>query len=240
MGVPASPEACKNRILAQLPEKEYLALSADMVRVPTRSRAVLFERDKQIKYVYFPLSGGHSVISQMKDGSAVEVGTIGNEGFSCIDVLTGAGWAAETVICQIPGESLRLPLESFTNAIKGETVLRRLSYQYLQAYLSQISQSVACNRLHSTEERLARWILISHDRVEGNEFHITQEFLAVMLGVHRPSVTVVSKTFQQAGLITYNRGTVTILNRKGLEDACCECYAAVRNKVHHALGVALG
>jgi CRP-like cAMP-binding protein len=118
-------------------------------------------------------------------------------------------------------------------------VLRKLVYRYLQAYLSQVSQSVACNRLHSTEERFARWLLISHDRVDGDVFHITQEFLANMLGVHRPSVTVVSKTFQQAGLITYNRGTVTVLDRKGLEAACCECYAVVRQKFQSAIGVAV-
>jgi hypothetical protein len=176
----------------------------------------------------------------MEDGAAVEVGTIGNEGMSTIDVLTGSKHATETTICQIPGDSLRMPVARFSEAIAAHKELRRICFRFLQAYLSQVSQSVAFNRLHSTEERYARWILISHDRVRGNQFQLSQEFLADMLGVHRPSVSLIAKRFRQAGLLDYRRGTVTVLDRAGLEAAVCECYAAVRKQFERVLGKSLG
>jgi CRP-like cAMP-binding protein len=175
----------------------------------------------------------------MEDGAAVEVGTVGNEGFSTVDLLTGSEIATETTICQIPGEALRMPTAKFMEAIAGDTPLRRITLRYLQAYLSQVSQSVACNRLHSIEQRFARWILISHDRVPGDELQLTQEFLADMLGVYRPSVSLVARTYQQAGLIKYTRGRITILDRAGLEEACCECYAVVRKNFERAIGRSL-
>jgi CRP-like cAMP-binding protein len=140
------------------------------------------------------------------------------------------------VTCQIPGEALKLPLARFREATDGKTALRDLVYRYLQAYLAQVSQSVACNRLHTTEERFAKWLLMNHDRVFGDEIQITQEFLASMLGVHRPSVSLIARSFQQLGLIRYSRGVVTILDREALEEASCECYAAVRKQFERALG----
>ncbi|WP_165973815.1 Crp/Fnr family transcriptional regulator [Paucimonas lemoignei] len=200
----------------------------------------MHERGNEIQHVYFPLSGGHSVLAIMEDGAAVEVGTIGNEGMSTIDVLTGSKYATETTICQIPGDSLRMPAARFSEAIEVHKELRRICFRFLQAYLSHVSQSVACNRLHSTEERYARWILISHDRVQGNQFQLSQEFMADMLGVHRPSVSLIAKRFQQAGLLDYKRGVVTVLDRAGLEATVCECYGAVRKQFERVLGKALG
>lgn len=238
--VPTVASRCNNLILSSLPEAEYQALLPDLEFFPTPLRTVLFERDGEIRHVYFPLSGCHSVLAIMEDGAAVEVGTVGNEGLSTVDILTGSVIATETTICQIPGDSLRIPAEKFQRAIAGNTELRRLSYRFLQAYLSHVSQSVACNRLHTTEERFARWILASHDRVHGDEFQLTQEFLADMLGVHRPNVTLVARRFQQAGLIDYRRGIIKILDRNGLEEATCECYAAVRKQFARALGKPVG
>lgn len=239
-GVPTTASACANLILASLPEAEYQALRPDLEFFPSPLRTVIFERDKEIRYVYFPLSGCHSVLAVMQDGAAVEVGTVGNEGLSTVDVLTGSTVATETTICQIPGESLRMPVGRFMQAIEDHRELRRLSFRFLQAYLSHVSQSVACNRLHTTEERFARWILASHDRVQGDEFQLTQEFLADMLGVHRPSVSLIARRFQQAGLIDYRHGIVKILDRAGLEDACCECYATVRKQFERIIGKPLG
>jgi CRP-like cAMP-binding protein len=236
MSIPAVAGECENYILSHLPENEYQAIRPHLERFPTPLRTIIFERNKEIEYTYFPLSGEHSVLAIMEDGAAVEVGTLGNEGMSTVDTLTGGMTAVETTICQIAGESLRMPVRKFMEALERLPEFKRLCYRYLQAYLSQVSQSVACNRLHSTEERFARWILMSHDRVKGDEFHITQEFLAIMLGVHRPSITLVARAFQQAGLIKYNRGTVTVVDREGLEEASCECYGVVKQQFLRILG----
>ncbi|NEX61933.1 Crp/Fnr family transcriptional regulator [Noviherbaspirillum galbum] len=239
-GVPVTAAACSNLILSQLPESEYQVLKPALEYFPTPSKTVLVRRDEEIRHVYFPLSGCHSVLAVMQNGAAVEVGTIGNEGMSTVDVLTGSTVATETTVCQIPGNSLRMPAEHFRRAMDGDGALRNLSFRFFRAYLSHVSQSVACNRLHTTEERFARWILASHDRVEGNEFQLTQEYLADMLGVHRPSVTLIARRFQQAGMLDYHRGIVTILDRKGLEEAACECYAQVRKQFARALGKPMG
>jgi CRP-like cAMP-binding protein len=240
MSVPASAKECGNFLLSMLPEAEYQSLKPHFELIGSPLKSVFYQRDQPIEYVYFPLSGEHSVLTFMENGSAAEVGMVGNEGFSTVEVLTGSDWALETVICQIPGETLRLPLTRFMEAIQGETKLRRLVYRYFQYYLAQVSQSVACNRLHTTEERFAKWMLMNHDRVPGDEIHITQEFLADMLGVHRPSVSLIARGFQQLGLIKYSRGVVTVLDRQGIEEASCECYAAVRKQYERALGRPVG
>lgn len=231
-----SVRQCPNHLLSLLPEDAYQAIRPHLELVPSPFKTVLFERDRPIEYTYFPCSGAHSILAIMQNGAAVEVGTVGNEGFSTIDLLTGSDVATETTICQIPGETLRMPAARFKEAIAGDTPLRRITMRYLQAYLSQVSQSVACNRLHTLEERFARWVLMSHDRVPGDEFQLTQEFLADMLGVHRPSVSLAASAFQRAGLLTYNRGVMTILDRAGLEDTCCECYFVVREHFRRSIG----
>ncbi len=233
-----SQQGCRNTLLARLPEEDYQALAPHLQLVPTPFNTVLFERDKPIDYVYFPCSGAHSVLAVMQDGAMVEVGTVGNEGLSTVEILIGGDVASERVVCQVPGESLRMPAAHFREAVAGDTPLRRLAHRYLQAYISQVSQSVACNRLHSIEERFARWVLMSHDRVPGDELQLTQEYLACMLGVHRPSVSLVARTFQQAGIIKYSRGVITMLDRPALEEACCECYFVVRSQFERILGVA--
>lgn len=240
MTVPATAAACPNFILSSLPEDEYQALRPHLEFFPTPLKTVLFERGKEIRYAYFPLSGAHSVLAIMEDGAAVEVGTVGYEGLSTVDLLTGSTQASETTICQVPGDSLRISAERFNEVLEQAPQLRRLCYRFLQAYLSQVSQSVACNRLHTTEERFARWILHSHDRARGETFQLTQEFLADMLGVHRPSISLIARSFQQAGLIRYSRGIITILDREGVEEACCECYGVVKRQFEIALGKSIG
>jgi CRP-like cAMP-binding protein len=227
--------SCENRLLALLPPQEYESLLPHLERIPTPFGMVLFERDKPLEYAYFPCSGCHSILAVMENGAAVEVGTVGHEGMSSVDLLLGSTVATETTVCQIPGESLRMPAARFLEAIAGESALRRTGMRYLQAYLTQVSQSVACNRLHTVEERFARWVLMSHDRVQQRDFQLTQEYLADMLGVHRPSVSLVARNFQQAGLIKYSRGTITILDRNGLEEACCECYGVTRRQYERLL-----
>lgn len=240
MDIPASPDACANALLARLPAPEYSNLYPFLEWTACPLKSTFYQRDQPIEHVYFPLSGEHSVLAIMENGTAVEVGTVGNEGFSPVDVLTGSRESLETVTCQIAGEALRMPIAPFMAAIEGNTELRKLVFRYLRAYLAQVSQSVACNRLHTIEERFAKWLLMNHDRVPGDEIHITQEFLADMLGVHRPSVSLIARQFQQLGLIRYSRGLVNILDRPGIEDASCECYGVVRKQFERALGVKVG
>lgn len=235
--VPQSAGQCSNRILSLLPEGEYQALLPALEFVETPLHFQVCERDQPIEYAYFPLSGEHSIVVTLIEGAAVEVGTVGYEGFSTVDLLLGANSATETIVCEIPGAALRMPTAHFKQCIEKDTQLRRLCLRYLQAYLAQVSQSVACNRFHAVEHRMARWLLMSHDRVQKDEFCLTQEYLATMLGVHRPSVTVAAGALQRAGFIKYTRGKVQILDREGLEGAACECYAVVKGYFEKILGV---
>jgi len=237
MEIPDSPDACANKLLARLPASEYRSLYPHLEWVPCPLKSTFYQRDQPLDHVYFPLSGEHSVLAIMQNGTAVEVGTVGNEGLSPVDILTGSEQSLETVTCQIAGDALKMPVAPFLAAITGDTELRRLAFRYLQAYLAQVSQAVACNRLHTIEERFAKWLLMNHDRVPGDDIHITQEFLADMLGVHRPSVSLIARHFQQLGLIKYSRGLVTILDRPAIEDASCECYGVVRKRFERALGI---
>lgn len=219
-----------NLLLDILNDDEYRELITCVQPLDMRRSDTIARRGAPLTHVYFPRTCVFSVLASMSDGSAVEVGTIGREGFVGIEVLAAGERWTETVICQIEGQSLRMPVAAFRKAIDGNTPLRRMAQRYLLRYLGLVSQSVACNRLHTIEARFARWILMTHDRVDGNELNLTQEFLAYMLGVQRPSISLVASAFQHAGLIRYHRGHVEILDRRGLEGASCECYAIVKEQ----------
>ena len=236
MSVPEHAADCSNLLLSRLPEDEYQRIRPHLEWVPCPLKSSFYLRGQPIDHVHFPLSGEHSVLAVMENGAPVEVGTVGFEGFSTVEALTGVRNALENVTCQIPGEALRMRLGPFLDAIEGRTALRDMVDRYLYAYLAQVSQAVACNRLHTTDERFAKWLLMCHDRVPGDDVHITQEFLADMLGVHRPSVSLIARGFQRLGLIRYSRGLVTILDRSGLEEASCECYQTVRSRFEQVLG----
>jgi len=225
-----------NLLLDVLSNDEYRELSPSLQMVDMHAADVIGQRGSVLTHVYFPIASAFSVLASLSDGSAVEVGTIGREGFVGIETLAGGEQWTETTICQIGGKSLRMPVADFNRSIGGDTALRRIAQRYLLLYLSLVSQSVACNRLHTIEARFARWILMTHDRVDGNEFNLTQQFLADMLGVQRPSVSLVASSFQHAGLIRYHRGHMEILDRQGLEGACCECYAVVKEQFNRLPG----
>lgn len=224
----AQARQCQNHLLSKLPDDEYRELLPLLDLMETRSKDVLYEQGKPIDHVYFPCTAAYSCTLVMEDGMMVEVGTTGNESFTGVELLLDATLATETVICQISGTSIRMRISDFRKAVGASMLLRKLLKGAGQAYLAQVSQSVACNRLHTLEARFACWLLITHDRTQGNEFHLTQEFMAAMLGVHRPSVSLIAGAFQQAGIIRYARGHMTILDRAKLEETSCECYKAVR------------
>jgi len=193
-------------------------------------KKVLYEPYKPIQYVYFIDCGVVSLVSIMEDGATVEVGTIGNEGMVGLPLFLGAGTTPHQTFVQVPGTATRIQAEVFKRVVSPNSFLHSLLQQYTQALFNQISQSAACNRLHSIEERCCRWLLMTHDRVESDQFELIQEFLAQMLGVRRAGVSVVAAMLQQAGLIRYSRGKMNILDRAGLEAGSCECYAIVKRE----------
>lgn len=226
-----------NHLLERLSDKQYEPLLSKLEIVQSKLKDVLYERNEPIPFVFFSSSAIYSNMIYMQDGAAIEVGTVGNEGFTPVELIMGATHATETAVCQVEGKGMRMTLDDFRDAVDGPTPLRHLCECYGQAYLSQVSQSVACNRLHHVEARFARWLLITHDRVQGNDFYLTQEFIAIMLGVHRPSVSVIAAEFQKEGVIQYNRGHMKILDRAQLEAKSCECYGAVRSQFKRLLGI---
>jgi CRP-like cAMP-binding protein len=217
-----------NRLLDQLPKEEYERLMPLLELVPLAAKQNLYGVNDPIRHVYFPKTGMVSVVILLEDGRQVESGTVGNEGLVGLPVVLGVGFSTHRVMCQVPGASLRLPASQFTEAIKHNPQLYSLLQRYVAASLRTTAQIVACNALHPVLERLCRWLLMIHDRVATGAFPITQEFLAEMLGVRRQTISIIAGTLQKAGLVSYRRGVVRILNRKGLEECACECYETMK------------
>jgi CRP-like cAMP-binding protein len=226
----ARVEFPNNRILHALPEAEQDRLIRSMETVALAIKTVLFEPGAPIEFVYFPISGVISLVTALQDGDIVEVATVGNEGIVGVPHVAG-GSLAVRAISQVAGSSLRMEAGTFLAEWERTGPLRDLVQNYLQALFGQVSQAAACNRLHSNEERLSRWLLMSHDRVGLDEFLITHEFLGQMLGSRRATVTLSAGLLQAAGLIRYHRGQVTILDREGLEGVSCECYRVIKTEL---------
>ena len=194
-------------------------------------RTVLFEPGGPIDAVYFPTDGVISLVTPLDSGAVVEVATVGNEGIVGVPLVLPAGGFAVRAITQVAGHGIRLDACVFVEWLEHSRPLQTLVERYTQALFGQIAQAAACNRLHSSEERLSRWLLMSHDRVEADDFMITQEFLGQMLGARRSTVSVSAGILQRAGLIRYTRGHVTIVDRDGLESVACECYAVIKREL---------
>jgi CRP-like cAMP-binding protein len=226
----------ENRLLAALPRNEYHRLRPHLVKVSLPLKDILYEANGPIPHVFFPLNGVVSLVIIMDGGIILEVGTIGNEGMVGTPVFLGSDSSPTRAISQVPGEALRMETKFFQKEMERRGRLFDLVQRYTQAMINQISQSTVCNHRHSVEKRMCRWLLMSHDRVGTDEFQLTQEFLAQMLGVRRPTVTAVAGTLQKAGLITYRRGRMTVLDRKRLEATSCECYEVVAKELDRLLG----
>ena len=197
---------------------------------------VLNEPHSSIEHVYFPIWGVISAVTVMQDGGSIEVATIGNEGMVGLTALLGNEESPNRMVVQVGGEAQRMEASVFRAETSKDSPLRRTMARYYTAFHNQISQAVACNGLHTVQRRCCRWVLMTHDRVEGDEFPLTHEFLSHMLGVRRVSVTEVLKLLQDAGLLRNQRGRVTVLDRAGLEKAACECYQSVRDEFDRLLG----
>jgi len=224
----------ENRLLGDLPGDEYDRLLPHLEKVSLPLRDILYEANKPITHVFFPLNGVVSLV--IKDGGfTLEVGIIGNDGLVGTPVFLGADRSPTQAIVQIPGEALRMEVKVFQKEMTRDGPLYGLVQRYTQTMINQISQSIVCNHRHSVEKRMCRWLLMSHDRVGADEFPLTHEFLAQMLGVCRPTVTAVAGTLHKSGLINYHRGRITVIERKGLEAASCECYKVVAKELARLL-----
>ena len=228
--------APRNRILARLPAEELEAMRATLTRVPLQLKQVVADVSQPIEHVYFCDDAIISVLSVMADGSAIESATVGNEGMVGVSLLLGVDRMALQAFVQVPGYAWRMDADAFAEAIARGGELPRLLGRYVIALITQMGQASGCNRKHTIEERCARWLLMTHDRVGRDEFVLTHHILSQMLGVRRATVTVAAGRFQRAGLIRYARGHVTIVDRAGLERAACECYHVVRAYYDRMLG----
>ena len=225
-----------NRLLAALPPDEAAHLLPQLVPVSLRHAERLYAAGELIPHVYFPTTALVSLMIVMEDGKEVEMAAVGREGMAGLPVALGSDTDGHVAITQIPGEALRLGAGAFRAALMEMPGLQRLLSRYALTLLTQAGQAAACNGLHAIAERCARWLLEAHDRVGADTFLLTQDFLAAMLGVRRPSVTIAAGMLQQAGLITYHRGRVTILDREGLEASACECYRAIMEETDRLIG----
>jgi CRP-like cAMP-binding protein len=219
----------RNALLEPLPDGELEAIAEVAEAVTLELREPIYEIGERIEHVVFPFDCVCSLVSVMEDGRSVEVGTVGREGFVGVPVLLEAGFTSEhRALAQIGGSALRLDAADFQRLVDEAGALRTMLHRYTLALLAQVAQASACNRLHSLEQRCARWMLMTHDRVGHDEFPLTQEFLAQMLGVRRAGVNEAQQALSNAGVISYARGILTILDRAGLERRSCQCYALIR------------
>jgi CRP-like cAMP-binding protein len=232
--------AVRNRLLAALPPDGFAALAPALQPVELDFKQVLHRPDRPIEAGYFLEGGMVSMLAPLEEGQTTEVGLIGREGLVGLPVVMGAESASTEALVQMPGTALRVPAAGLRDAFEASAALRAVVLSYAQAHHTQVAQTAACNGQHAVDERFARWMLMAHDRAGGDEFPMTQEFAAMMLGVRRAGVSVAAGTLQKAGVIDYAYGRVAVLDRAGLEAASCECYATVRRQYERLLGVDAG
>jgi CRP-like cAMP-binding protein len=232
----ASSDPAQNRLLARLTAVQYPRLFERLRPVPLAFKTVLYQPNGPIDYVYFPTRGVLSAIAIMANGDAIEVGTIGNEGVSGLAVLFGVEQSPTQVIVQVAGEALRIETAALQAEAMPGSPLQELLIRHHHAFHHQVAQSAACNGLHKVQQRACRWLLLTQDRVGSDVVPLTHEFLAIMLGVRRASVSEVLKPLQDQGLVRSDRSKFTILDRPGLEAACCECYRNIVEAYRQLLG----
>ncbi len=226
-----------NRLIMMLPPECQERLRPLLTPVTLEYRKPLYEAGERIENVFFLYEGVASLVSTMMNGDAAEVGTIGNEGFVGYPVLMGDTTAGPTnVYIQVPGSGVYMPAATFRREVDDNATFRHVLLRYGHAFFNQVAQSAACAHLHKLDERCCRWLLMTRDRMESDEFLLTQEFLSMMLGVRRAGVSQAANILQRDGLIEYHRGHVTILDRHGLEDRACECYHLSKAEFDSLLG----
>jgi CRP-like cAMP-binding protein len=221
----------RNRLLLALPARSLKQVIPDLQHIECKREQVLLDADSSLDHVYFPDSGVMSVVAVYPNGSFIEMATIGREGGTGFQAVFGAKISSARLLVQVPGTAARMSRLAFRRAIETVPSFRNLMMAHLDAFLEQVMVSAACNGAHSVKERLARWLLMMRDRQDEDSLPITQDLLAEMLGVHRPTITNAARALQRAGLIERGRQRVTILDRDGLIAASCECYLLARARI---------
>lgn len=236
VSVPANGRRFRNRVLRRLPEAFLRRLGKDLKEVELSPRASLYEPNTPGKFVYFPETGTAAIVTVLKDGTETEVASVGCEGMVGLPAFSGAKTAPRRAFWQLPGRALRMRASVLRRETRRGGPLARALHLYAHALFTQLAQLATCSRFHSLEQRCCCWLLMTHDRIEGDEFDLTHEFLAEMLGARRAGVTVILGNLQRRRLIQYRRGHLAIRNRRGLEKRACECYGVVRGEFDRLLG----
>lgn len=226
----------ENRLLAALPYVEYERLLPQLQEVSFGLGEVVYEFGGQLDYVYFPTNSIVSLLYTMENGTSAEMGLTGNDGVVGIALFMGGGTMPNRAVVQSAGEAIRMKAKLLQDEFARGGKFQQLMLRYTQALITQISQTAVCNRLHSVEQQLCRWLLLSHDRIKTDELIMTQELIADMLGVRREGVTVAAGRLQDSGAISYVRGRIKILDRQKLEATVCECYLVVKHEFDRLLG----
>lgn len=225
----------KNRLLAGLPPADLAQLIDHLEPVDLPKKQVLYEVGAPLDHIYFIDEGIASVLTMMEDGASSEVGMVGPEGLIGVSALLGGKVSSQHVVVQLPGSAQHIAASRCRKLFDDSPGIRRVVLRFIEDLLNLSSQTAACNRLHSVEQRTARWLLMAADRIGSNILPLTQEFLAAMLGVRRTGVSEAAGELQRSGLIRYRRGQITIVDRQGLEDIACECYGLDRQRVERLL-----
>jgi CRP-like cAMP-binding protein len=219
-----------NRLLASLPASQQRAFLRRLDKVPLRLHETLCQPDQRHAHVYFPTGGMISMVQVTGAGDTVEAGVVGKEGMVGLSLLLGSDTSLFTALVQVPGTALRLEADAFRAEVERNAALRRVLLRYAEAFLAMLLQTATCDHFHTVDKRVCYWLLMTHDRVEADEFPITHKLLGRMLGVRRATVTEAAQKLQRAGLVRYGNGRVKIHDRAGLEAAACECYARLRSR----------
>ncbi len=235
MAAPSRHSPQQNHLLAALPAADYDRLASHLELIPMKLGDVLYESGDMLRHVYFPTTCIVSLLYVMEDGGSAEIAVVGNEGILGISLFMGGDTTPSRAIVQSAGHAYRLKAELLKTEFGRFGPTMHLLLRYTQALITQMAQTAVCNRHHSVDQQLCRWLLLSLDRLESNELSMTQELIANMLGVRREGVTEAAGKLQDAGLIRYSRGKITVLDRPGLEAQSCECYQVVKTEFDRLL-----
>ena len=226
----------KNRLLAALPREEYERILPHLGHVSFKLGEIVYESGGQMEHIYFPTSAIISLLYLMENGASAEMGVAGKEGLVGVALFMGGNTMPNRAVVQSAGGAVRMKAQALRDEFARGGEFQHLLLRYTQALLTQMSQTAVCNRLHAIEQQLCRWLLLSHDRLDSDELVMTQELIANMLGVRREGVTAAAGRLQEHGLISYVRGRIQILDRRGLEASVCECYKVVKDEYDRLLG----